>query len=409
MKVAREKIFSVKNVARHKEVALCGLKIKFKTQKSIIAYYEKNIQELTQVIHDQQATIEQKLNEIKKQQELLQQKDAKIQENSANIEYMNGKISSCEKKLQEFTQAIQNQQATLEQKELQIKKNIDDINRLNGQLDGAQEKAKEYNLRILNHKNFINDFINLIDLTTKDTDVHKYSNDIITDANTDFYDEEFYKVNAKESYDSAMKIIEVIKKFYMPKSVFDLGCGVGTWLKAWQDNGTEEILGVDANEMDEKYLYIPRKHLQIVDFEKQKIILEKKFDLAMSLECLEHISNEREDIAIQTLTNAADFILFSAAIPYQVGTNHINCHKLTYWVDKFKQEGFACFDIVRPELLKNAVKVGPWYMQNILVFARNDKQKMLEKQGMEPVNSPEMFYHSEILKDILTVNNLQGV
>ena len=406
MKVARDKIFSVKNVARHKEVALCGLKIKFKTQKSITAYYEKKIQELTQVIQDQRVTIEQKLNELQKQQELLQQKDAKIQESTANIEHMNGIISSCEKKIQELTQVIQDQQVTIEQKELLIQKNIEDINQLNGQLDCTQEKAKECDFRMLNHKNFINDFINLIDLTTKDTDVHKYSNDIITDANTDFYDEEFYKVNAKESYDSAMKIIEVIKKFYMPKSVFDLGCGVGTWLKAWQDNGAEEILGVDANEMDEKYLYIPRNHLQIVDFEKQKITLEKKFDLAMSLECLEHISNKREDIAIQTLANAADFILFSAAIPYQVGTNHINCHKLTYWVDKFKQEGFACFDIIRPELLKNAVKVGPWYMQNILVFARNDKQKMLEKHGMKPVNSPEMFYHSEILKDILTVNNL---
>lgn len=343
MKMQRKNLFSVKNVSKHKEVIICGLKLKLKTRGSITGYYESKIKELEQQVQD-------KLSEIV-------QKDAKIQKDEV------------------------------------------DMAQLNNTLKDVQSRFDKFN-------NFKTDFINLLDLTKQDTEVHNYSENILTDVNPDFYNEEFYKINAKESYDSAMKIINVIKKFYMPQSVFDLGCGVGTWLKAWQDNGASEILGVDANEMDEKYLYIPRKNLQIIDFEKQTVNLEKKFDLAMTLECLEHISNEKEDVAFNTLTNASDLILFSAAIPYQVGTNHINCHKLTYWVEKFKRAGFVCFDIIRPELLKNAVDVGPWYMQNILVFARNDKQEMLTKQGLKPVDKPVMFYHSEILKDILIVNNV---
>ena len=269
-----------------------------------------------------------------------------------------------------------------------------------------KEIIDDYALRVNNFRSFMADFINLLDLTKNDTDVHEYNQDVITDANLDFYDEEFYKTNAQESYDSAIKIIDIIKKFYTPQSVFDLGCGVGTWLKAWQDNGVSEILGVDANEMDEKYLYIPRKNLKIIDFEKQTVKLEKKFDMAMSLECLEHISNMREDVAFKTLTNAADFVLFSAAIPYQVGTNHINNHKLIYWVDKFKKEGFSCFDIVRPELLKNSIDVGPWYIQNVLVFARGGKKEVLEKKGAKAVDKPVMFYHSEMLRGILFANNI---
>ena len=66
MKISGNKIFSVKNVARHKELDLCGLKIKFKTHKSIIGYYEKKIQELNQVIQNQQSTIEQKESQIQK-------------------------------------------------------------------------------------------------------------------------------------------------------------------------------------------------------------------------------------------------------------------------------------------------------------------------------------------------------
>ena len=130
-----------------------------------------------------------------------------------------------------------------------------------------------------------------------------------------------------------MKIINIFKKYYNPKSVLDLGCGVGTWLKAWNDNGAERILGFDANEMPEEYLYIPRENLKVLDFEKEQLKLNERFDLAMSLECLEHISIDNQQKALNVLTNASDMILFSAAIPYQVGTNHINCHKLTYWTD----------------------------------------------------------------------------
>ena len=222
-----------------------------------------------------------------------------------------------------------------------------------------------------------------------------------SESNVELYDEEFYKINAKESYASACCVIDILKKYYQPKSVIDLGCGVGTWLKAWQENGAVEVMGVDANQMPEKALYIPRDQLKVIDFEASSFSLNRKYDLAQSLECLEHVSQQNEDKILSILYDASDLILFSAAIPLQVGTHHINCHNLQYWVDKFKEHGYKCYDIIRPECIKNSVKIGSWYIQNILVFAKGEKAQILERNGAKAVESPILFYHAEILKDIL--------
>lgn len=259
-----------------------------------------------------------------------------------------------------------------------------------------REKNKLSELKINNITNQIKKFINNIDAEKKDIlDSYTIEN------NAELYDEEFYKINAKESYLSACYVIDILKKYYMPQSVIDLGCGVGTWLKAWQEQGVSDILGIDANQMQNDKLYIKRENIKIIDFETSSFDIDKKYDLAQSLECLEHISPQNEDKALSILCNSSDLILFSAAIPMQIGTHHINCHKLQYWVNKFKKQGYKCYDIIRPECIKNGAEIGSWYIQNILVFAKNEKAQILEKKGAISIEKPILFYHAEILKDIL--------
>ena len=285
------------------------------------------------------------------------------------------------------------------QKIFSVKNSIEQfLSSKNALIISLKEKNKQLETNLNNQTCKIQKFINNIDAEKKDI-----LDDYTIEDNTSLYDENFYKINAKESYESARLVIDIFKKYYNPHSVIDLGCGVGTWLKAWQENGANEILGVDANQMPENMLYISRENLHVVDFEKSSFNVDKKYDLAQSLECLEHISPQNEDKLLSILYKASDLVLFSAAIPMQVGTNHINCHKLQYWVDKFKDKGYKCYDIIRPECIKKNIKIGSWYMQNILVFAKNEKAQIIEAKGAIPIEKPVLFYHSEILKDILTL------
>ncbi|HED6846849.1 TPA: hypothetical protein R5139_001605, partial [Campylobacter coli] len=53
----------------------------------------------------------------------------------------------------------------------------------------------------------------------------------------------------KKAYNSAKEMLNQILPL-LPKinSVADVGCGVGTWLKTWQDKNNEiKILGIDGN------------------------------------------------------------------------------------------------------------------------------------------------------------------
>ena len=52
----------------------------------------------------------------------------------------------------------------------------------------------------------------------------------------DIYDENFYDGQSKNSYTSAQEILKIFSNIYPNiNSVIDIGCGVGTWLKVWQE------------------------------------------------------------------------------------------------------------------------------------------------------------------------------
>ena len=66
-------------------------------------------------------------------------------------------------------------------------------------------------------------------------------------------------------------------------------------------------------------------------------MLERKFDLAISLEVAEHLKSSSSEDFVQSLTTLAPMILFSAAIPHQGGLHHINEQWLEYWGDLFNK------------------------------------------------------------------------
>ncbi|HQR42451.1 MAG TPA: hypothetical protein PLX97_07195, partial [Gemmatales bacterium] len=57
------------------------------------------------------------------------------------------------------------------------------------------------------------------------------------------YDAEFHLSHANGSLSSAQAIVPLVIDLVKPVSVIDIGCGIGTWLRAFADLGVCDYLG----------------------------------------------------------------------------------------------------------------------------------------------------------------------
>jgi SAM-dependent methyltransferase len=185
------------------------------------------------------------------------------------------------------------------------------------------------------------------------------------------YTSGFFETQAAGSQQSADRIAGIIVDELHPKSVVDLGCGVGTWLAAFQRLGVERIEGYDGDYVDRKLLRIAPGSFHPIDLSTALRNGEPdgSFDLAISLEVGEHLPPEASDALVQRLTALAPAVLFSAAIPRQSGTDHINERWQSDWARMFAVHGYHPHDTIRPAVWDDPA-VEPWYAQNALLYLR---------------------------------------
>lgn len=198
---------------------------------------------------------------------------------------------------------------------------------------------------------------------------------------------------------SAEKIFNLLFKLYKPNSILDIGCGLGTWLSVARELGVTDIYGVEGPWLNPKQLRIDPKYVAIQDLE-QSFNLHRSFDLIISLEVAEHLSPATASTFIASLISHGDIILFSAAIPYQGGQNHINEQFLAYWSDLFNKFDFVPIDIIRGQIWDDK-DIHWWLRQNILLFVRrsiiNDKPFFLKYiNSCKPLSivHPEVYIRS---------------
>jgi len=154
-----------------------------------------------------------------------------------------------------------------------------------------------------------------------------------------------------------------------PQSVVDFGCGTGTWLESAKALGVGRVLGVEGAWIKRAKPLIAADELQIADL-NVPISVPQRFDLAISLEVAEHLKPERARGFVGDLCQAANVVLFGAAIPEQGGTGHINEQWQSYWADLFAERGYRCLDVVRPKFWQTEA-VLPWYKQNAFLYAND--------------------------------------
>jgi len=181
-------------------------------------------------------------------------------------------------------------------------------------------------------------------------------------------------------------------ELFNPKSVIDIGCGIGTWLSVFKENNVLEFIGVDGGYVDKSKLMIPLDRFISADL-RLPFRYPKRFDLAISLEVAEHLPSESSEPFVDTLVNLSDVILFSAAVPGQGGQNHINEQWVNYWQEKFSRRGYIFYDDLRPVIWWNS-NIEWWYKQNIfLVINEKFQYHKNANNNVLPAIHPEMHNH----------------
>ena len=197
------------------------------------------------------------------------------------------------------------------------------------------------------------------------------------------YDDDFYAQQAAHSLIGARAVLGLLFEHFKPASMLDLGCGVGTWVRAAQDLGVADALGLDGGWVRPEQLVVPAESFRAVDFTAPTFEIGRSADLGISMEVLEHLPAAAADRAARLLARAAPVVLFSAAIPGQPGTDHINLRWQSYWAGIFAQEGHVATDGMR-RLVWGRDDVPYWYQQNVVLYARPERMRELGFAPVEP-------------------------
>jgi SAM-dependent methyltransferase len=188
----------------------------------------------------------------------------------------------------------------------------------------------------------------------------------------------FSALNASWSR-SAEVVVPLIIDLINPRSVIDIGCGTGSWLAVIKTHHIDDVLGVDGPWVPDKSLRIPKSCFLARDLTKP-IDIERRFDLAISLEVAEHLDRDCARSFVDTLVKLSPVVLFSAAIPYQGGTHHVNEQWPDYWAELFGEHGYVAIDCIREKIWKNE-EVDWFHAQNMFVFA--DRQQLVTNPKLQ--------------------------
>jgi len=206
--------------------------------------------------------------------------------------------------------------------------------------------------------------------------------------------------NRKRNAHTVLSI--VFDNVLKPKSMVDVGCGLGHWLTvANKDFGIEKIMGIDGNYVQKENFLIPWENFVRHNLENE-LEVDDHFDLCISIETAEHLPEDKAGLFAGTLTSLADVVLFSGAAPFQKGVHHLNENTPSYWASKFAEKDFVCFDIIR-DMLWNIEDINCIYPQNLLLFVKKGKTKFLEDKGYTPTENPHLKYHPGYVHRRLTL------
>ena len=155
---------------------------------------------------------------------------------------------------------------------------------------------------------------------------------------------------------------------YRIRSVIDIGCGYGHNLKWFKDMGCE-VLGVEG---DEEALAGMVDGVTVVkhDYTEGLYIPDRKFDLCLATEFVEHVDHKYEQNWIDT-TLVAEYLLICHAVPGQGGHHHVNEQTSDYWEGRLSKAGWEYFPRISQAFRDTCERVpAPWGRPTAMFFGR---------------------------------------
>lgn len=217
------------------------------------------------------------------------------------------------------------------------------------------------------------------------------------------YNQSYYEAydigNSKVSYEhcQALKdfmahVADVIVEQLHPKTVLDAGCAMGFLVEALRDRGVEAY-GIDISEYAISRVREDIKPYCWVQSATQPLLSDKPahYDLIVTIEVIEHLSEQDGALMIENLTRYTDDILFSSTPNASPELTHKNVQYGEYWAKQFAQNGFykdVFFqaDFISAQAMRFQKKEGGAQLIEDYEKAYRlcqDQQKALEKRAEE--------------------------
>jgi hypothetical protein len=217
------------------------------------------------------------------------------------------------------------------------------------------------------------------------------------------YNEKYHKGRNELTRYSSNVILKIILNNFNVCSAVDVGGGIGVWLDEFKNlvqNNFKYGYVLDGAVVNNRL--IEEDEFILCDLEN-KIELKQKFDLVICLEVAEHLPKTRAESFVDDLTELGDLILFSAAIPYQGGTGHINEQPVSYWVNLFDRRGYKAFDIIRPHIYRDK-NIPFWYRNNMMLYCKSgsaefEKCKRIQVEQMYDVVTLDVYMNKARIID----------
>jgi len=199
------------------------------------------------------------------------------------------------------------------------------------------------------------------------------------------YDLEFFRRHNIPN-GTAYRLGKAAAELWQPDAVIDVGCATGNLLRGLMDSRypPRDLLGVDHPDL---VPFIGAAGWQAGDvplvgyaLDQLDTLLEfpavafRHWALVVCTEVAEHLPPAAADRLPELLTRMAGAhgrILWSAAIPGQGGTGHINERPIPYWQEKFSDREFYVdlADTGALSRLAPASNDEPWY-ERVMVYRR---------------------------------------